>query len=113
MGFKSSSGQGAVIVTDGVVKRTQVPSAYILSQWLRDNGKEVIKKNPDATRQGLWIVTQTYSVRRRALAIFQSKQDEATLSVNSPAMTAGQLEVTAGWWQGSTDSAWIQQHDVS
>lgn len=111
VGYKTSSGQGAILVTDGNVIHTQANPSSKMCEWLKKNGKKVMENNPNAAEKGVWIVTKTYSAKRRALALLLSKDSEVTLNINALADNVGKVEATAGWWQSHVGGAW-NTHDA-
>jgi hypothetical protein len=84
-----------------------------MCDWLVQNGRAVMANNPDAKEKGLWIITKTYSVKRRALALLLSKESEVTLSIDARADSVGRVEASAGWWQSHVGGAWNTHTDVS
>ena len=80
---------------------------------MKAHGKAVLVNNPDAKSKGIRIITKTYSVKRRALAVLLSKESEVTLSISASADKVGKVEATAEWWESRMGGAWNTQADVS
>ncbi|OQU94989.1 hypothetical protein CLAIMM_01261 [Cladophialophora immunda] len=108
--FTSSSGPGAILITDGDVKQAWARPVQGLAQWLRENSRAVVKKNPGARRQRLELVVYSYSVKRLALAVINSKDEAKTVDV---VLGTKSFQPTAAWWQTNTatESTWKIHHD--
>ncbi|KAK5448075.1 hypothetical protein LTS15_009099 [Exophiala xenobiotica] len=109
--FKSSSGLGAILVTDGAVKLTRARPAQKLSQWLHQNARAVVANNPDVRSRGLWLVINSYSVKRSAVAVIDSKMKDKSLVISLTGLNTGQVQPTTAWWQSDSASAWTKRHD--
>ena len=111
--YKTSSGRGAILVTDGNIVHSQATPAYKMCEWLKKNGKKIVEKNPDAKDKGVWLVTKTYSAKRRRLALLMSKSEEVTIGIDARADEVGRVEATTNWWKSQVGGTWISHDAVS
>ena len=114
-GYSVSIGKGAVLVTSGFVKHTQTPPDSIVKmyKWMRLNGNLALEQYPDAKKKGLWMVTKTYSVKSRALALLLQKESIVTLGIKALEDQVGKVEASAEWMAGQQEGTWNWHNDVS
>ena len=111
--YQASTGEGAILVTDGPVTEAQALPISAMCKWLNDNAQRIVAARPDANGHDLWLVTKTYSAEKRALAILRTRDDSVQLMVDADGAGVGKAGATAEWWRGSKDNAWNVFEDVS
>lgn len=111
--YQASTGEGAILVTDGPVREAQALPISAMCKWMNDNAERIMAAKPDAKGQDLWLITKTYSAGKRALAILHTKEDSVQLMVDANVDGAGKAGATAEWWRGSKDNAWNLHEHVS
>jgi hypothetical protein len=111
--YQASTGEGAILVTDGPVNEAQALPINAMCKWMNDNAERIMAAKPDAKSHNLWLVTKTYSAEKRALAILRTKEDNVQLMVDANAAGVGRAGATAEWWRGSKDNAWNVFEHVS
>ena len=111
--YKASIGEGAILVTDGLVTKAQALPITAMCKWMNDNAERVVATVPDAKGQDLWLITKTYSAEKRALAMLRTREDSVQLMVDANAASVGRVGATAEWWRGSKDNAWNVFEHVS
>lgn len=111
--YQASTGEGAILVTDGPVTEAQALPISAMCKWMNDNAERVIATKPDAKGKDLWLITKTYSAEKRALAILRTREDSVQLMVDANAAGVGRAGATAEWWRGSKDNAWNVFEHVS
>lgn len=84
-----------------------------MAQWMEKNAKRALSLTPDAREKSIWIVTKTYSVAKRALAILKSDQDEVGFKVSASAAEVGNIEASVSWWESPKGTAWNEYDHVS
>lgn len=81
--------------------------------WLDENAERILTNKSDAKGHDLWVVTRTYSVPRRALAVLHTNEDRVQLTLDANAAGVGRAGASASWWSGLKDAAWIPYEHVS
>jgi hypothetical protein len=114
--FRSSKGQGAVLVTDPPVRYHQAGNEKIFIRWMSDNAIKLLTHliHGEMVKEfGAWIVTKTYTTSRRGIAVLTSSESvvDVTLGVTSAGL--GELTPSAGWWSRASASAWSIHTEVS
>jgi len=87
----------------------------VILDWAAENAAKLLsnkKFGPAIQKYGLWIITKTYSVKRCALAVLSSEEQEVRVSFSAQTHGA-ELTPTANWWNRGSDSSWLIHADVS
>lgn len=106
-----------MIVTKGKVTTKYADPTYNFRGWFDENIKKVTDKFPGVKEKGMWIVTQTYSVKECGLTVLQSTKSKVSLSlsatVNAAGVAQGNAQAAAEWWHDTNDESWRKYRDVS
>ena len=111
--YETRSDEGAILVTEGEVLHYQATPVDRLCEWFVQNGKLLLEKFPRANKKGFWIVSKTYTVPKRALALMLSQGSTVSLGVNAQLETVGRIEATTAWMNSDKGDAWNTHEDVS
>jgi len=116
LAYKSSSGAGAVLLTDPPVTHEQAQHESLFLNWMSQNAGKLLAHRSFGKmvkEYGIWVITKTYSVKRCALTVLTSEGSEVRVSFGGRASNAVALTPTASWWNGaSSDSSWSIYSDV-
>jgi hypothetical protein len=111
--YEATTGEGALLVVDGLVTQAQAKPVSDMCDWLDANAQRIEQSDPDIRSQDLWIVTDTFSAKKRPFALLRTKDDRVSLAVDADAAGVGKAGATIEWWKSAKDVAWNVFKDVS
>jgi hypothetical protein len=127
--YKTRSRRAAILATDGLVTYNEAQPIPLLEKWAKEKvnpnslGKEK-ETNMDAVmatphgsyikKRGFWIVTKTYTSRRKAVAVLQAKAKSITFGVDVEIPKIAQVGPSAKWWEATVAKpGWQANSNVS
>ncbi|KAK3374776.1 hypothetical protein B0H63DRAFT_452613 [Podospora didyma] len=92
---------GAVLVTDGTVSYHQADPVGSFEEWMETNLKSILagKHGSLVRKRGVWIVTRTYTAKRRAVAVMQTRDQSLTFNVDVEVPHIARVGPSAEWWR--------------
>lgn len=115
IGFEYSAGsdKAAVLITKRPVVYSQATPNGPLCDWVVENGREIFR-HVRKPKRGVWIVTKTYSSKKRRLAVLSSKGTAVKVGIDVTAFRNGAgVHATTAFWNTDYGALWNTNHDVS
>lgn len=117
MSFGTKRGAGAVLITAGDIKCSQLTRDLKACTWVTDpqNMRKLLDDWEEFSKQKrtLWVITGTYTAKSCALSVLHSPESSATVGVQANVADVLQASPTLRWWEQGTDKTWIKYKDVS
>jgi hypothetical protein len=112
IGYDREEDTGAILVTDGDVTHYQIEaeSSTRAKDWFINNAEKVMERYETTREKGIFVVTKTYTVQRRGVALLQSKEESLAFSLNVELQGVGKIAPEVGWWTSQKEQAW-EIHD--
>ncbi|KAF5010057.1 hypothetical protein FDECE_3775 [Fusarium decemcellulare] len=114
--FISRRGQGAVLVPGSKVTERRAEPASAFRKWMSDNMKAIIGlpmcDEEVVQDKGLWLITGTFTAKRRALAVLESTGSEISLGLDVTVPGVARAGPAVGFWNSTEHSTgWIVHTD--
>ncbi|KAJ6003552.1 hypothetical protein N7522_006244 [Penicillium canescens] len=108
VGYKVHDDAGGLMVTDSQVTHNQLtPSACRNARiWFIENAESILLQNELTKKKGIWVVTKTYTAKRRAVALLQTHESSVVFGVNAELYGVGKIAPEASWWRSSKEQVW-------
>jgi hypothetical protein len=115
IGYESQGDSGAILVTNGDVTHNQItPRASTRAKdWFINNAEAILQEYDVTKQKGIWVITKTYTAKRRAFALLHSKEASVVFEVNVELQAAGKTAPSAGWWSRLQEGVWKDHTNVS
>lgn len=108
--YKNEANNGAVLIAYGSVTTSRLQEVKNVRRWMNDNIQSLVRQSDfEAIKEkGLWVVTKTYSARRRRIAVMSSKGQSVAVHTGVRATNAAELQGSMEWWNSEqSTSGWI------
>ncbi|ORX98754.1 hypothetical protein BCR34DRAFT_445335, partial [Clohesyomyces aquaticus] len=105
-GYKKSEEFGAVLVTHGPVTHSRIRGEKMFEDWVKQNENEFPKWRPEVKQYGLRVVTNTYSVKKMSLNVWQGRSRSVKLSFAAGVEGLANLEPGIEFGEGSWNDGW-------
>lgn len=116
MSFGTRRGAGAVLITAGEVKCSQLTRDLEAYNWVTEpqNMRKLLDDWEEISKQKrtLWMITGNYTAKSCALSALRSPELSATVGVQANVADVLQASPTLQWWEQATDKTWIKYQDV-
>lgn len=116
MSFGTKRGAGAVLITAGDLKCSQLTRDLEAYKWVTEpqNMRKLLDDWEEISKQKrtLWMITGTYTAKSCALSVLHSPESSATVGVQANVADVLQASPTLQWWEQGTDKTWIKYKDV-
>jgi molybdopterin synthase catalytic subunit len=117
MTFGTKSGAGAILITAGEVKQSQLKRDLEAFKWVTEpqNMQKLLQDWEEISKEKrtLWVITGTYSAKSCALSVLSSSEASAVVGIEANVADVDQAKPTVQWWKQDTDKTWIKYKDVS
>jgi hypothetical protein len=117
MTFGTKRGAGALLITAGEVKQSQLKRDLEAFKWVTEpqNMHKLLQDWEEISKEKrtLWVITGTYSAKSCALSVLSSSEASAVVGVEAKVADVAQAKPTVQWWKQDTDKTWIKYEDVS
>jgi hypothetical protein len=106
---------GGLMVTDSRVTHNQLtPSACENAKvWFEENAESILLDRKITKEKGIWVVTKTYTAKRRAVALLQTKGSSVVFGVNADLYAIGKIAPEQSWWNSINEQVWMVAQPVS
>jgi hypothetical protein len=117
MTFGTKRGAGAILITAGEVKHSQLKRDLEAFRWMIEpqNMRKLLQDWEEISKEKrtLWVVTGTYSAKSCALSVLSSSEASAVVGVEANVAEVAKAKPTVQWWKQDTDKTWMKYKDVS
>ncbi|KAH8653730.1 hypothetical protein BX600DRAFT_471553 [Xylariales sp. PMI_506] len=98
--MQNKSQSGAVLVTDGSISWHQAGPPGAFEEWMDANLPAILGGGHGSLvrKRGVWIVTQTYTATRRAVAVMQERGSSVLFDVDVEVPNVARVGPRAEWW---------------
>lgn len=107
LSFGTKRGAGAVLITAGGVKSSQLARDLEAYKWVTEpqNMRKLLDDWEEISKQKrtLWMITGTYTAKSCALSVLHSPESSATVGVQANVADVLQASPTLQWWEQGTD----------
>jgi hypothetical protein len=113
--YQLQESTGALLVADGNVTHNQLtPDACDNARaWFIKNAEDILIHRKITKEKGIWVITKTYTAKRRAVALLHARESSVEFAVNVKLTNAGKLAPEASWWSSQKEQAWKIASPVS
>ncbi|KAM0721487.1 hypothetical protein Q7P37_002411 [Cladosporium fusiforme] len=115
--FSTKRGAGAVLITAGQVRCSQLKRDLDAFKWVTEpqNMRKLLEDWEELSkeRRTLWMIAGTYSAKSCALSVLHSPESSASVGIQANVADVVQAKATAEWWKQGTDQTWIKYKDDS
>ncbi|KAH6986287.1 hypothetical protein BKA56DRAFT_308792 [Ilyonectria sp. MPI-CAGE-AT-0026] len=114
--FTSTRGQGAVLIPGSKVTESRAEPASAFRKWMSASIEKVLTLpmcDEDVVRdKGLWLITGTFTAKRRALAVLESTGSDISLGLDVTIPGIVRAGPAAAFWKSTEYSTgWIVHTD--
>ena len=115
--FTCEATQAAVVVPAGNVTYLKAYPSKPYRSWMDENVSKIIKlpKADDEIigKKGLWIITETYKAKQKAIAVLESKGSSIGYSIDVNVANIATASPSASWWSSKeSDFGWFKSENV-
>ena len=109
--FENEQQEGGILIVDGNVTHHQARPTSNFKIWMKNPeiAKKIMEEYPDTVEKGIWIITKTYTAKRRSVAVAKSKGTLLSFSIGAKVADIAELKPTAEWWNAREEGSWKKQ----
>jgi hypothetical protein len=106
--YTTSSSFGAVLVTEPPVTHNAFYYTSPFTTWVQDNAHALLSGDykEDIRKNGLVVVTQTYTTSKCSITAWTDTKSEAFLGFDVGIKGAGDVKAQGGWYEGNSAGGW-------
>ncbi|KAF4987542.1 hypothetical protein FGRMN_10294 [Fusarium graminum] len=109
--YSTTNEFGAVLVCENDVVSEGFDLRQPFNTWMEANVKALLKTYPDAKKNGLYAVTETYSSTDIHISAWDAKSNDSTVMFKVGMAGAGNIGPKASWVRGESSSGWTEWND--
>ena len=105
--YASKTKFGAVLIAQKPITLTSYNDETLFRHWLASNRAKLAELHGvELSRYGLWLVTRTYTCPKASINAWESKDEDASMSVKVKANMVGDFGGDLDWSEKGTDKDW-------
>jgi hypothetical protein len=106
--YSSTKNVGAILLTSAPITHERYFYATPFKKWVSQNASAIITTCPDVKDHDLWVVTSTFSTKKCAVNVWNSRGTSLKVGFTADIGEVGKAGASVNWFRSQTDGGWSE-----